>query len=188
MGRTKQLLLAILPTAACLFGAVEASAQAGAVAPDGQFGIGFNVSNAGGGVSAQYAFSPSIHAGVGLGLVSASQEDVASATQISIGPYLRVLLEGPINPFLQAGVNIGSNSVDPEGPTESVTESRTNLYLAFGLEYFATRNIGIFAAVTLLDMDLSRSQSSGGVSVDEPKETAIGIGRTHVGLEYFFAR
>lgn len=175
----KRFLIALVPMMMLVL-ATDAMAQKGMVAPESQLGIGVNTS----GASVQYAFTPSIQAGVMLAIASTST-DGGSVTGFSFDPYLRVLFEGPINPFVEAGVSIQSTTTSPDGGVE-VSESTTALFAGFGLEYYVTRNVGFFGTVQLLSLDLSRSSKSGSVTLDGQKQTTIGIVGGRAGVEYYF--
>ncbi len=146
-------LLALIP-ALMLFVSTSASAQA----PDGQLGIQAGTA----GLGLQFALSPSLHIG---GTVQILAGDVA-ATTIGISPYARFLLEGEVNPFFQAGLNL--TSVSPDVGSSSTT---TSIYAAFGLEWFHNENVGIAGQVSFFRLGLDPSSTvfgpvSGDVSVE----------------------
>jgi len=175
----KRFLIALVPVMLLVLG-TDAMAQKGMVAPESQFGIGVNTA----GASVQYAFTPSVQAGL-LVAIASNSTDAGSQTGLSFNPYVRFLFEGPVNPFLEAGVSIESSTTSPDGGTESST-SRTALFADFGLEFFVTRNVGLFGSVQLLNLDLSSSTKVGGVSTDALKETTVGIVGGRAGVEYYF--
>src|SRR5690606_12679775 len=95
-----------------------------------------------GGFQLQYAISPGFHIGSNLGLNITSPAVGDGVTTITIEPYARFLFEGTVNPFLQAGISIASAS----------STTTTGLYVAGGLEYFITRNVGAYGFVGILDL------------------------------------
>ncbi len=155
MNRTRLFLLALVP-ALVIFCTVPSQAQA----PDGQLGIQAGTH----GLGIQYAISPSIHVGAILGL----QQGDFAATTINIAPYGKFLLEGEVNPYIMAALEI--NSVD----NGSVSSSSTRIIAAFGLEYFITENVGVFGQATILQLNL------------DPSATLFGIFSGNAGIEYFF--
>lgn len=124
-------------SALMVLGAVSASAQGG-IAPSSQLGIGAGTF----GAQIQYAISAGFHLGSGFGLVSESPSVGDSRTTITIEPYARFLFEGTVNPFLQAGISIRSAS----------STTNTDLVVTGGLEYFITRNVGIWGMIGILDI------------------------------------
>lgn len=156
----KIALLALTAITLLLVSSSAARAQ-GSMAPSSQLGIGVNT----GGMSIQYAISPAMHIGFGasLGLVS---DTSGSVTRYGFGPYARFLFEGPINPFIEAGVSFAD-----------VGSTAIGLFGTFGLEYFVNRNVGLFAATTIIEFQLS------------PRVvTSFGIQSGRAGAEWFFDR
>jgi hypothetical protein len=149
-----------------LFGALLvsfSSASAQSVAPSSQLGIGVNTS----GMTVQYAITPGIHVGAAAALVFQSGDN--SSTSLEIGPYARFLLEGTVNPFIQAGISIAKAG---DG------DAQTSLYAAFGLEYFINRNTGVFAGTRVINIPFQ-------------KGSPISFGITTLaaaGVEWFFNR
>lgn len=149
------LVLGLVATGGSLF------AQAG-TAPSSQIGVGLNTS----GGTVQYAATPSIQIGLELGFYTRSV-DGSSSSGYSLGPYARFLLEGTVNPFIQAGFRAEKNG----GATTS------SLYAGFGLEYFFSRNVGVFALADVLTLVLS-----------DPSETIISFQGNRAGIEWYFNR
>ncbi len=141
-------------------GAVKASAQAG-IAPSSQFGIGAGTS----GAQLQYAISPSFQIGSNVGLNITSPAVGDAITTITIEPYARLLFEGVVNPFIQAGISIVSAS----------STTNTSLYAAPGLEYFFSRNVGVFGLVGLLNIPFQDGATK-----------VFGITGGAVGVEWYF--
>ncbi len=141
------------------FGAIKASAQAG-IAPSSQFGIGAGTS----GFQLQYAISPAFQLGANFGLLVTSPSVGDGETQITIGPYARFLFEGTVNPFIQAGINIVSGDA-----------TTTSLYAAPGLEYFFSRNVGVYGLVGLLD-----------IPFEDGATKTFGLSGGAVGVEWYF--
>ncbi len=140
-------LLALIP-ALMLFVSTSASAQA----PEGQLGIQAGTL----GLGIQYAISPSLHVGTTANIL------LADGDRIALLPYVKFLLEGEVNPYFKAGLQIGGDGVN------------TVLFGSFGLEYFPNENVGLFGEADF-------------VRVDTDAETnLVGIISGHAGIEYFF--
>lgn len=158
----KQLRL-ILVTSFLGLVAVAANLYAqGGVAPSSQLGIGLNTS----GATVQYAATPSLQFGLEAGFYSTTQ----SGTTVSgyeIGPYARFLLEGTVNPFIQ----VGFRAIKAGGVSTS------DIYAGVGLEYFISRNVGIYAEASVLTLALS-----------DPSSTTIALAGDRAGLEWYFNR
>jgi hypothetical protein len=146
-----------------------ATAQPGSTAPSSQLGISVGASGSSGTVGLQYAINPSVIIGARLGLRVLSRDSVSSTTY-GVNPFARFLLEGPINPFFEVGLSIGKD------PSSGISNS--DIGVDFGLEYFASRNIGLFVAVTIFDLEFDPS----------PTTTAFGIMGGGVGAEWYFNR
>ena len=169
MNARKLQIAALALVSILMFGSGTALAQ-GSVAPSGQFGIGVTT---GGAFTLQYAVTPSIIVGMGIGLENISQGG-ASATYYDIEPGVRFLLEGVVNPFLFAGLNL-------EKSRESGGVATTAIGAGFGLEYFISRNVGVWASAPLLVLQLDPS----------PTATAFGFGvggGGAAGVEWYFNR
>jgi hypothetical protein len=152
---TITLMLALL-----VLGASKASAQAG-IAPSSQFGIGINTS----GAQIQYAITPGIQIGADVGLAGSSAE--GSKLVLEIGPYGRFLLEGKVNPFVQVGFSIRNQD----------TTTSTSLYLAGGLEFFYSPNVGVFGTVNILNVPFA-----------DGAEKTYGLLKGGLGIEWYFDR
>jgi len=149
-----------------LTGCATAVAQPGAVAPSGQFGLSVGGSASFGGIGAQYAINPSIILGARLFLQNISSGG-NSTTSYGINPYGRFLFEGPINPYIEVGLSTGKS------PTTGISNS--DLLVGGGLEYFASRNIGIYVGTTVFDLEF-----------DPGSATAFGFFGVSVGAEWYF--
>lgn len=143
-----------------VLGAVNAFAQGG-VAPSSQLGIGASTE----GAQIQYAISPGFHLGSIFGLTSTSPAVGDGVTTIVIAPYARFLFEGTVNPFLEAGIGIVSAS----------STTNTNLFLNGGLEYFITRNVGIWGKVGILELPF-----------EDGATKVFGLAGGGAGVEWFF--
>lgn len=153
-----------------------AVAQRGVTAPDHQLGFGvYAGGDINGGATFSYAFSASVQLGVDLGYIGRSASGRTTSFYQS-GIYGRFLLEAPINPFFQAGLRINGTSSSDTGSTVSTSSSRNEIYLGFGLAYYATANIGLYTMVELLDIRL------------DPSETIYGIHTGRAGAEWWFNR
>jgi len=181
---------ALIVAAACitLFAAAPSDAQVvvdknrgSTMAPDGQFGVGFN--NRGGHI--QYALGPAFHIGLNLNL-DFQKDSSFSETYYNFGPYAKFLFEGPvINPYIWGGVgliqpNTGSIKVttDANGKTikADLPDAELRIILAAGAEYFFNQNVGVYGHVNLLDTKLSPA----------PSTVGFGLQGGTAGLEFFF--
>ena len=160
MNRFRLFLLGMIPVVALLCTA-PASAQD---SPDGQFGIQAGT----GGFGFQYALSPSMHIGAvaGIGVGTADTYN----TNISLFPYVKFLLEGNVNPYFIVGSRINSANSNTDVILEAL----------FGLEYFATENVGLFGDITIFSYDEDPVFGIGG----GPNS---GLG-ARAGVEWFFDR
>ncbi|HVZ41664.1 MAG TPA: hypothetical protein VHI13_20455 [Candidatus Kapabacteria bacterium] len=160
MKRTNIFSFTLVIAALLVAGAVRLHAQGG-IAPSGQFGLHIDVSGSTV-AGAQYAFSPSLQAGAGLGYVNTGGN---SATTLEL--YVRFLLEGTVNPILQAGFTNGSTSAS--------STSASGLYGAAGLQYFINRNVGVYGLVHVIDLPLQSGS-----------DPSFGIFDPRMGLEWYF--
>ena len=156
MKRFRLFMVGLLPAAFVLWTTPLLAQES--VAPDGQFGIQAGTH----GLGAQYALSPGLHLGSTIGVLFGDVQ-----TDINLGPYVKFLLEGEINPMFKVGADLTL----PE-----VGDSQVDIWAAFGLEYFVTSNVGVFGCV-----DIFRYRAS-------PDPTSITVGlfsSGHVGIEMF---
>jgi hypothetical protein len=172
MKMTRLFTVTLMLGALVLIGASKASAQAG-LAPSSQLGIGiFSGGNfTGGGASIQYAINPSFQLGLALGVLGVSQGGT-STTNYSTEVYGRFILEGAVNPFIQASFRRSSQDVTVGTTTSTVTGNV--LSAGFGLEYFFSRNGDVFAMIDVIDLAF------------DPSRTAFGFNTGRVGVEWFF--
>ena len=150
-------LLALIP-ALTLFFATPSSAQA----PNGQFGIQAGTY----GFGLQYAISPSLQLGTMLALTQGDFQTDATV----LTPYVKFLLEGdPVNPFITAGIEYS----DVEGGGDA----DITVLAGFGLDYYASENIGVFGHFDVFAL-----------GEDALGESALGFGifNGKVGVEWFF--
>ncbi len=175
--KVTRLLSTILGAGSLMLAAFgTAAAQAGAMAPTSQLGIGVTVDNSSGaGMTIQYAFSPSVQIGaeVGLGIGSS---DAQSLTSFAVGPYVRWILEGKVNPIIQAGIRSFSTTIKNKtlpGEPESTTDGQ-QLYAGFGLEWYHNRNVGVYVMADVLHLDF------------DPSVTSFGTLNGRAGVEWFF--
>lgn len=161
MKKTNLFSLTAVLGAMLVLGAVQASAQAG-VAPSGQLGIGVQI----GGPVANifYALSPSLQLGAGVGFAST---DGVSSTALDL--HVRWLFEGKVNPLIQAGFehDAANNGV--------VSSTSDGAYAGVGLEYFFSRNVGVFGMGTVILLPFG----------DGAKPT-FGVFNPRMGLEWYF--
>ncbi len=174
--KMSKLLSSTLMLGALLFGAGKAAAQGG-IAPSQQLGIGvFGGGNGqGGGATLQYAFTPAVQLGLELGIGTVSNDN-ASSSSYTGGLYARWLFEGAVNPLIQAGFRINgtSNTTKSASGDVTVSGSSNEIYAGLGLEYFFTRNVGVFGLVEVLSLDL------------DPSQTTFGLNSGRIGVEWFF--
>jgi hypothetical protein len=160
MKGSKLGLLVLIVGALSLLSASRVFAQGG-TAPSGQLGIGIGTN----GAEIIYALSPGFFIGANAALIIQSGDN--GQTSLEIGPFARMLFEGTVNPFIQAGISISKVG---EG------DANTSLYAAFGLEYFVSRNIGVYGMLPILDVPFKSG-------------SAITVGINNfgaVGVEWFF--
>ena len=192
----------LLTAAALILGAFTATAQPlkTNTAPNGQLGIGINTS----GATVQFAISPSLQAGVLVNVgMSSSTEEISqgsstvkidnSSTDFGAEIYGRFLFEGLVNPFVQLGLEIGSNSSTSKSGSTETSQSRSTMDLNgyFGLAYYWTNQFGIFGQVGLVSLGLSdktTTETTVKVETENPTTTSFGIGSGRVGIEFFFSR
>jgi hypothetical protein len=172
MKMTKLFAITFMLGALALCGATRASAQAG-IAPSSQLGIGiFSGGNfTAGGASIQYAINPSFQIGLALGIFGVSQ-DGSSTTNYNTEIYGRFILEGSVNPFIQAAFRRSSRDATVGTTTQTVTGNA--LSAGFGLEYFLNRNAGIYAMIDVIDLEF------------DPSRTGFGFNSGRAGVEWFF--
>jgi hypothetical protein len=110
--------------------------------------------------------SPSLHIGVVASLALGNNN---FNTSIGLFPHVKFLLEGDVNPYFIVGLAVGS----VEG-----SDAVMSLDAGFGLEYFATENVGLFGDITIFSYGLN-----------DPNSAVFGVtsgGRA--GVEWFFDR
>lgn len=150
-------------------------AQPGVVAPSSQLGFGITVDNStGAGASIQYAFSPSVQIGaeVALGI---SSSDAQSLTSFVVGPYVRWILEGKVNPLIQVGLRSFSTTIKNKtlpGEPEATSDGQ-QVYAGFGLIWYHNRNLGVYVMAEVLKLDF------------DPSVTSFGTLNGRVGMEIF---
>lgn len=165
MKRTHFFSITFLLGALLVLGAVKASAQ-GSIAPSSQLGVGVNV-GAGVGAKIQYAINPSFQIGGGLSFASNS-----GGSTTGIEAYVRFLLEGQVNPIIQAGFTTTSQKIDGAITNPAAV---SGLYGGVGIEYFINRNVGVYGLVNILELQL-----------DPSSVTTFGIMSPRLGLEWYF--
>jgi hypothetical protein len=172
MKMTRFFTITLMLGALILFGASRASAQAG-IAPSSQLGIGIfaggNLTS--GGASIQYAINPSLQLGLALGVAGVSQSG-NSTTNYSTEVYGRFILEGAVNPFIQAAFR--RTSQDITVGTTTTTATGNALGAGFGLEYFFNRNGDVYAMIDVINLEF------------DPSRTVFGFNSGRVGVEWFF--
>lgn len=135
-----------------------------AQSPDRQMGIGVTVGSVGGAAHMCYALSPAFHLGAQFGIDLASSGGTSS-NSIYFAPYGKFILAGTkdFKPYFFGAFAIQSGN----GTT-------TGLSLGAGGEYFATRNVGCYGQITVINVGF------------DPSYSHIGIVHPQVGIEWFF--
>jgi len=138
---------------------------ASAQSPDRQMGLGITAGSGNIGGHFAYALNPGFHIGSALGLVLESSNG-KSFNSVSIAPYGKFILSGmkDMKPYFYGAFQIASGG----GST------RTGLQLGAGAEYFASRNVGVFGHIAVINVGF------------DPSITQIGLGNAYVGIEWFF--
>jgi hypothetical protein len=148
---------------------MQSIAHAQERAPDGQLGVGLHTR----GLSVQYAFGPMIHAGLHA-MVHYTTSEGAEAATVGAMPYVRVIHEGFVSPFVEAGVDLGFTS-SKAGYT-TTTQVTSAIVALVGLEWFVERTLGIYVAAELLNAQLS----------PVPTYTSFGVFYPRAGIEWYF--
>lgn len=135
-----------------------------AQSPDKQMGVGVTAGTAASAAHMCYAISPAFHLGAQFGIDLASSGGTSS-NSVYFAPYGKFILAGTkdFKPYFFGAFTVQSNN----GTT-------TSLSLGGGGEYFATKNVGVFGHVSIINIGFSPSYSH------------IGIVFPQVGVEWFF--
>jgi hypothetical protein len=169
MKRSRLFGLLLLP-AALLFATSSLQAQDDmheTIAPDGQFGLQAGTH----GVGLQYAASPSIQIGSTVGILFGD-----APTDIILGPYVKWLFEGDVNPYAKVGADIVM-------PDNDNLDSYVDIGVSGGLEYYITPNFGVFGEVRVFGF-LSENNPS---VTDGDADVIFGLPTSgHAGVEWFF--
>lgn len=149
-----------------LAGGTNASAQS----PDGQFGVGATISPSLSAAQLQYAITPAVHIGAGLGFGTSDGN-----SQFVFAPYGKFILAGTkeFKPFALAQLAVIRQSFSTGLSTSSTTT--TSLNLGGGAEYFITPNFGVFAAIPVI-----------AIPFNDGAEMSFGILSPTIGVEWFF--
>lgn len=161
-------------SALCALVVLSAFSTMKAQSPDQQMGFGVtmsasNVGGAVGGATFAYAINPGLHIGTGFGLTVSSSNNVSSNTVI-FAPYVKGLFKGSKDfvPFIMGQFGITSGSSGGNSTT------RTGLSVLGGAEYFASKNLGIYGSLSVLELGF------------DPSITTFGIGASaNIGIEWF---
>lgn len=144
-----------------------------AQSPDQQMGFGVTMGTGGGGAvggaTLAYAINPGLHIGTGFGLTISSANGVSSNNLI-FAPYVKGLFKGSKDfvPFIMGQFGISSGSAG------SVSKTTTGLSVLGGAEYFASKNLGIYGSLSVLELGF------------DPSVTTFGIGASaNIGIEWF---
>lgn len=144
---------------------------ASAQSPDRQIGLGVStgssVAPGGGSVGAAhvcYALSPGLHLGAQVGINLFSQDN-SSHNYLTFVPYGKFILAGmkDMKPYIYGAFGVQTG----------YTKTQTALQFGAGAEYFASRNVGIFGHVSVINIGI------------EPSLTSIGIVSPQIGIEWF---
>jgi hypothetical protein len=144
-----------------------ATPSAMAQSPSKQFGVGINIGgnpNIGGTI--QYALSPAIHVGSQFGLQINSENSNGGENILALAPYGKFIFAGKKNfkPYVTGQLSLVNGG----------TRENTSLLAWAGAEYFVNKNLGIYGQLALIDVGF------------DPSYTAVGLGRSMVGIEWFF--
>lgn len=140
-----------------------------AQSPDQQMGFGVMLGTGGGGATFAYAINPGLHIGTGFALGVSSQSG-QSTNSIIFAPYVKGLFKGSKDflPFVQGQFAVSSSSAG------GTSNTRTGLSLLGGAEYFASKNLGIYGSLSVLELGF------------DPSVTTFGIGASaNIGIEWF---
>lgn len=169
-------------SALCALVVLSAFSTMKAQSPDQQMGFGVSLGTGAiegsalstpiGSATVAYAINPGMHigAGFGLGIISDNKE---SYNSLLFAPYFKALLKGSKDfvPFIMGQFVIASKPTD-----DNLKESKTStsLNLLGGAEYFASKNLGIYGSLSVLELGF------------DPSRTAFGIGiSANIGIEWF---
>lgn len=173
-------------SALCALVVLSAFSTMKAQSPDQQMGFGVSLGTGAteesvlsapiGSGTVAYAINPGMHigAGFGLGISSRSANGISvSSNSLLFAPYFKALLKGSKDfvPFIMGQFVIASR------PTEinpKVSNTSTSLNVLGGAEYFASKNLGIYGSLSVLELGF------------DPSRTAFGIGiSANIGIEWF---
>ncbi|HRI31598.1 MAG TPA: hypothetical protein PLQ21_08705, partial [Candidatus Kapabacteria bacterium] len=116
-----------------------------------------------------YAINPGVHIGTGFGLAVRSADGVSSNVLV-FAPYVKGLFKGSKDfvPFVMGQFGITSGSSGGNSTTN------TALNVLGGAEYFASKNLGIYGSLSVLELGF------------DPSITTFGIGASaNIGIEWF---
>jgi hypothetical protein len=162
-------------SALCALVVLSAFSTMKAQSPDQQFGIGVNLvavsgtNSAASGATFAYAINPGLHIGTGFGLAVRSANGVSSNVLV-FAPYVKGLFKGSKDfvPFIMGQFGITSGSSGGNSSTN------TGLNVLGGAEYFASKNLGIYGSLSVLELGF------------DPSITTFGIGASaNIGIEWF---
>ena len=159
-------------SALCALVVLSAFSTMKAQSPDQQMGFGVSLGTGASGATFAYAINPGLHIGTGFGLTVSSSNSVSSNTLI-FAPYVKTLLKGSKDfvPFIMGQFVIASR---PEETNPKVSNTSTGLGILGGAEYFASKNLGIYGSLSVLELGF------------DPSRTAFGIGiSANIGIEWF---
>ena len=140
-----------------------------AQSPDQQMGFGVTLGTSGSGATFAYAINPGLHIGTGFSL-SISSANGVSSNNLIFAPYVKGLFKGSKDfvPFIMGQFGISSGSAG------SVSKTSTGLSVLGGAEYFASKNLGIYGTLSVLELGF------------DPSVTTFGIGASaNIGIEWF---
>lgn len=151
----------------------QSTTNSSGMSPDRQMGVGISTGSSVSPIGTEsvgaahfvYALNPGFHVGAQVGLNLFSQENT-SKNFFTFAPYAKLILAGmkDMKPYFYGGFGIRTGF------------DKTQLALQFGAgaEYFASRNVGIFGHISVINIGI------------EPSVTSIGIVAPQVGIEWFF--
>lgn len=157
----------------CALAVMGAFTSVKAQSPDQQLGFGVSLGTSSSTGTIAYALSPGMHIGTGFGLVISSRlvnGTSVSSNSLLFAPYFKALLKGSKDfvPFIMGQFSIAN------GSSGSVSSTSTGLGILGGAEYFASKNLGIYGSLSVLELGF------------DPSVTAFGIGASaNIGIEWF---
>jgi hypothetical protein len=150
--------------------------------PEKRFGLGAGVGAGGFGPTIAYALQYNFHLGTQFSFFFESGTDTQdSKSYLSFAPYGKYFLD-PIksfHPFIMGAfevTSLPSAYFDPadQSMTKYKSETKTAFAVYLGGEWFPYSSVGVYAAMSVVDVNFDPVQFTGG------------IGEVRLGIEWFF--